>query len=222
MYKLVKQLLDFILSLILIILLIFPMIVIAITIKFTSKESPIYWSLRVGKNGKLFKMPKFRSMSGKTPQVATHLMANPDEFMSSTGKFIRKTSLDELPQLFSILKGDMSLVGPRPLTSDIFDLYDEEVKSHVLQVRPGLSGVGSIIFRDEENLLVNKSESREFYEKHISKLKGDLEIWYVNNSSLKIYIVIILSTLLILFTKRNNPLEKYLPDVAKLNSHNVR
>jgi len=149
MYKLVKHLLDFILSLILIILLIFPMIVIAITVKFSSKESPIYWSLRVGKNGKLFKMPKFRSMSGKTPQVATHLMDNPDEFMSSTGKFIRKTSLDELPQLFSILKGDMSLVGPRPALFNQEDLILLRSLKGVDKLLPGLTGWAQVNGRDD-------------------------------------------------------------------------
>ena len=125
------------------------MLFIAIMIFFTSKESVIYWSLRVGKNGELFNMPKFRSMSVETPEVATHLMPNPDEFLSPIGRFLRRTSLDELPQLFSILKGDMSFVGPRPALFNQDDLIFLRIENGLDKLLPGLTGWAQVNGRDE-------------------------------------------------------------------------
>jgi len=109
-----KRLFDLMLAIFLILLLLIPFLLLAILIIITSKGPTIYWSDRVGKNNKIFKMPKFRSMVINTPTIATHLLDNPDSYLSPIGHFLRTTSLDELPQLFSILKGDMSFVGPRP------------------------------------------------------------------------------------------------------------
>ena len=115
----------------------------------SSKGPIIFWSERVGKNGKLFKMPKFRSMNLDTPQVATHLMDNPDEFVFPFGRFLRRTSLDELPQLFSILKGDMSFVGPRPALYNQKDLIALRDKNGLSNMIPGLTGWAQVNGRDE-------------------------------------------------------------------------
>ena len=121
-----KRLFDLILSTIFIIVFSVPMLFIIFTIRLTSKGPALYWSDRIGFNNSIYRMPKFRSMRTDTPQVATHLMSNPDKFLSPIGGFLRQTSLDELPQLFSILKGDMSFVGPRPALfnqNDFFCIY---------------------------------------------------------------------------------------------------
>ncbi|MBT4792550.1 MAG: sugar transferase, partial [Halobacteriovoraceae bacterium] len=109
-----KRIFDILISLSLLIIVFIPLILVVILIKLTSKGPAIYWSQRVGRKNKLFPMPKFRSMKSDSPQVATHLLSNSENYLTPIGSFLRKTSIDELPQIYSILKGDMSLVGPRP------------------------------------------------------------------------------------------------------------
>lgn len=125
------------------------MLFIAIAIRQTSKGSVLYWSDRVGKNNKIFKMPKFRSMLTDTPAVATHLLDNPDAYLSPIGGFLRSTSLDELPQLFSVLKGDMSFVGPRPALYNQDDLIALRTERDVNKLLPGITGWAQVNGRDE-------------------------------------------------------------------------
>ncbi|MDC0596910.1 sugar transferase [Candidatus Pseudothioglobus singularis] len=144
-----KRLLDVLLSSILIIILAIPMIVIATCILLTSKGPAIYWSDRVGKDNIIFKMPKFRSMRIDTPTVATHLLDNPDVYLSSIGGFLRRSSLDEIPQLFSVLKGDMSLVGPRSALYNQSDLIALRVEKGVDKLFPGITGWAQVNGRDQ-------------------------------------------------------------------------
>ena len=144
-----KRIFDFLLVVIVIILLLIPIILTAIAVRITSKGSILYWSDRVGKNNKIFKMPKFRSMEIGTPAVATHLLDNPDSFLSPIGGFLRHSSLDELPQLFSVLKGDMSFVGPRPALSNQEDLIKLRTKNKVHKLLPGITGWAQVNGRDE-------------------------------------------------------------------------
>ena len=109
-----KRLFDFLSALIIVVIIIAPLLIIALLIKITSNGSILFWSKRIGVNNKIFLMPKFRTMKQNTPDVATHLLKDPDQFLTSMGPFLRRTSLDEIPQLYSVLLGDMSLVGPRP------------------------------------------------------------------------------------------------------------
>ena len=144
-----KRLFDLVASIILFILLIIPMLLIAISIRLTSKGKVLYWSERVGQRGVIFKMPKFRSMREDAPAVATHLMEDPDQFLSPIGKFLRKSSFDELPQLFSIIKGDMSFVGPRPALFNQEDLIALRSENDLDKLIPGLTGWAQINGRDE-------------------------------------------------------------------------
>ena len=148
-----KRIFDVVLSIILLIVLILPMLLIALLIRFTSDGQALYWSDRVGKNGVVFKMPKFRSMQTNTPVVATHLMEQPDEFLSPVGGFLRRSSLDELPQIFSILKGDMSFVGPRPALFNQDDLIALRVEKKVDRLMPGITGWAQVNGRDELSIL---------------------------------------------------------------------
>lgn len=144
-----KRLFDLFLCLIAGSLLAMPLLVVALLVRLTSSGPVLYWSDRVGKDNKLFKMPKFRSMRVGTPAVATHLLANPDMYLTPVGGFLRKSSLDELPQLWSIIKGDMSFVGPRPALFNQQDLIDLRTRSGVHRLTPGLTGWAQINGRDE-------------------------------------------------------------------------
>ena len=131
------------------VVLLLPLVLVALAVRLTSQGPALYWSDRVGRHNKLFRMPKFRSMQMGTPAVATHLLSNPDAYLTSIGSFLRKSSLDELPQLWSILKGDMSFVGPRPALFNQHDLIELRSKSGVDDLVPGLTGWAQINGRDE-------------------------------------------------------------------------
>ena len=144
-----KRIIDIFLSVVILIILLLPILLIAFLVRFTSKGKTLYWSDRVGKNGVLFRMPKFRSMQVDTPTVATHLMTNPNAFLSPIGVFLRRLSLDELPQLFSVLKGDMSFVGPRPALFNQDDLIALRTEKGVDKLLPGITGWAQVNGRDE-------------------------------------------------------------------------
>ncbi len=144
-----KRIIDILLSVGILIILLLPILLIALLVSFTSNGKTLYWSDRVGKNGVLFRMPKFRSMQVDTPTVATHLMTNPNTFLSPIGFFLRRFSLDELPQLFSVLKGDMSFVGPRPALFNQDDLIALRTEKGVDKLLPGITGWAQVNGRDE-------------------------------------------------------------------------
>ena len=144
-----KRIIDILLSVGILIILLLPILLIALLVRFTSNGKTLYWSDRVGKNGVLFRMPKFRSMQVDTPTVATHLMTNPNVFLSPIGVFLRRLSLDELPQLFSVLKGDMSFVGPRPALFNQDDLIALRTEKGVDKLLPGITGWAQVNGRDE-------------------------------------------------------------------------
>lgn len=164
-----KRVIDFLLSLVGLFLLSAPMLMVAVLVKLTSKGPVLYWSDRVGVQNTLFKMYKFRTMKVDTPAVATHLMANPDVYLTPIGRFLRKTSLDELPQLFNILKGDMSFVGPRPALFNQDDLIALRTQKGIHTLVPGLTGWAQINGRDELPIPV-KVDFDEYYYKNRSVL----------------------------------------------------
>jgi len=144
-----KRIFDFIVAICITSILIIPLFIIALLVKLSSLGPVLYWSDRVGRNNQIFKMPKFRSMKIDTPEVATHLLANPSSVLTPIGDFLRKSSLDELPQLWSILKGDMSFIGPRPALFNQDDLIALRTESGVHTLIPGLTGWAQINGRDE-------------------------------------------------------------------------
>ena len=144
-----KRLFDFVMATMLVMLLAAPMLLVAVVVRVTSKGPALYWSDRVGQANVIFKMPKFRSMRVEAPDVATHLMTDSDTFLSPIGFFIRRSSLDELPQLFSVLKGDMSFVGPRPALFNQNDLIVMRTKKGVDKLLPGITGWAQVNGRDE-------------------------------------------------------------------------
>ena len=144
-----RQIFDLFASVILLLSLVIVALFIAIAIRLTSKGPVLYWSERIGKNNKIFKMPKFRSMLSGTPAVATHILDNPDSYLSPIGSFLRSSSLDELPQLFSVLQGDMSFVGPRPALYNQDDLISLRTDKGVDKLLPGITGWSQVNGRDE-------------------------------------------------------------------------
>ena len=175
-----KKLCDLTCSLLLLVLLCIPMMLIALLVKVTSRGPVIYWSDRVGRDNVLFKMPKFRSMRIDTPAVATHLLADPDRFLTPLGKFLRKSSLDELPQLLCILTGCMSFVGPRPALFNQDDLVALRTQLGVHRLTPGLTGWAQVNGRDELPIPV----------------KVEFDAYYLNNRSLLLDLKIIVKTFL--------------------------
>lgn len=173
-----KRLFDFTCSFIAFIFLAIPMLITALAVKLTSSGPILYWSDRVGKNNVIFKMPKFRTMRTDTPAVATHLLGDADRWLTPIGKFLRKSSLDELPQLFSILTGNMSIVGPRPALFNQDDLIALRTAKGVNLLTPGLTGWAQINGRDELPIPV----------------KVEFDEWYLNNHSFFIDVKIIVRT----------------------------
>lgn len=145
----IKRLLDLVLALVMLIPLLVPMLMVALAIRLTSQGPILYWSDRVGRHNRLFSMPKFRSMRIDTPAVATHLLTQPSHYLTSIGPFLRRTSIDELPQLWSIIKGDMSFVGPRPALFNQEDLVTLRTARDVHTLLPGLTGWAQVNGRDE-------------------------------------------------------------------------
>ncbi len=144
-----KRTLDLLLGFLAALVLLAPLIIVAIAVRLTSKGPVLYWSDRVGRHNTIFKMPKFRSMRVGTPAVATHLLGNPEVYLTPIGSFLRKSSLDELPQLWSILVGDMSFVGPRPALFNQQDLIELRTQKNVHTLLPGLTGWAQVNGRDE-------------------------------------------------------------------------
>jgi len=144
-----KRLFDFLMSLAALCFFSLPMLVVALLVKLTSRGPVVYWSDRVGKDNAIFRMPKFRTMRTETPAVATHLLNDPDYYLTPVGKFLRKSSLDELPQFWSVLTGDMSFVGPRPALFNQDDLIKLRTDKGIHRLVPGITGWAQINGRDE-------------------------------------------------------------------------
>ena len=160
-----KQFFDTFFGILLFAVLAIPMIIIDCIIKLTSKGSVLFWSDRVGHDNKLFSMPKFRTMKTATPELATHLLENPQSFYTPVGKFLRKLSLDELPQLYSILKGNIGFVGPRPALYNQDDLINLRTEKGIHLLKPGLTGWAQVNGRDEisiqEKVILDEEYLRE-------------------------------------------------------------
>ena len=161
-----KRLFDFILALFLILLLMAPIIIITILIKLTSRGAAIHWSERVGKNNVVFKMPKFRSMKIETPDLATHLLKDSSSTLTPVGSFLREYSLDEIPQLWSIIKGDMSFVGPRPALFNQDDLIKLRSTYGIEKILPGLTGWAQVNGRDDLPITEKVQKDVEYLQRH--------------------------------------------------------
>lgn len=198
------RILDLALATVALVLLAPILVPTALILAVTGEGEVFYKQVRVGKGGVKFSLLKFATMLRNSPSIGTgSITVRDDPRVLPVGKFLRKTKINELPQLINILRGEMSLIGPRPLTDDTFSFYSETQKQLIKSVLPGLSGVGSIVFRDEESLMQKVGNPREFYANKISPYKGELELWYVRNRSLSTYIKCILLTIWVVIRPRS-------------------
>ena len=180
-------------------LLIPVMLVLALT-----GEGKIFFRQeRIGKGMKAFKLLKFATMLENSPNMGSGTITTKnDPRILPVGRLLRKTKINELPQLLNIFLGDMSIIGPRPLTMETFSFYPHQTQSSISLVRPGLSGIGSIIFRNEEDIIQSQGDAKEFYALEIAPYKGELEKWYVSSENIVIYFALIfLTAWVVLFPK---------------------
>lgn len=203
MYKIIKRLFDFVMALLALTVLSPLLIPVIIGLLLTGEHYVFYFQERIGKGGKAFDIWKFATMLKNSPNIGTGTVTTRnDPRVLPMGKFLRKTKINELPQLINILIGNMSIIGPRPLVKKTYDLYADDVKECISQVTPGLSGIGSVIFRDEEYYVSKAKNPVEFARQYIQPQKGELEKWYYHNRSLYVdFMIIFLTCWVIVFPK---------------------
>ena len=218
MYKFSKRLLDIIISLLALIILSPLLLPIIIILRFSAEGYVFYFQDRIGKDRVNFKIIKFATMLKDSPNLASgSITLSGDWRVTKPGKFLRKTKINELPQIINILKGDISLVGPRPLVTKTFTAYNEDVQSKIYNVKPGLTGIGSIIFRDEESIIsaVKDEDPHEFYKRVIAPYKGELEMWYQSNNSFFLDLQLIFMTAWVIIVPTSKLYEKWFKDLPK-------
>ena len=207
MYQhLLKRTIDITLSLVALTILSPVLVPICIVLLITGEHYVFYFQERIGYKNKNFHIWKFATMTKNSPNMAggLHTTRN-DPRILPIGGFLRRTKINELPQLINILIGDMSIVGPRPLVDKTFAPYPEHVKAVIYNVKPGLTGIGSIVFRDEEDLLSRTTMPlEEYYRVHISPYKGELEIWYQKNLSAYTDLMLVFLTAWAIVAPKNN------------------
>ena len=190
-----KRFLDVVLSFLALVVLAPFLLPVVIILRFTGEGEVFYIQERAGRGGNSFGLYKFATMLKNSPNIgAGEITVRGDARVLPFGQFLRKTKLNELPQLWNIFIGDMSVVGPRPMVLNTYAYYPEEARLKLNTIRPGLTGIGSIIFRNEERYLADRDEPMEFYREHIIPYKSDLELWFVENNTLWLYCKIILVT----------------------------
>lgn len=190
-----KRFLDVVLSFLALVALAPFLLPVIVILRFTGEGEVFYIQERAGRGGNSFGLYKFATMLKDSPNIGDgEITVRGDPRVLPFGRFLRKTKLNELPQLWNIFIGDMSVVGPRPMVLNTYAYYSEEARAKLNTIRPGLTGIGSIIFRDEERYLADREEPMQFYREHIIPYKSDLELWFVENNTLWLYIKIILVT----------------------------
>ena len=190
---------------------------IILILRFTGEKEIFFIQPRVGKGKKIFGLIKFATMLKNSPDLpGGDITVSGDPRVLPFGHFLRKTKINELPQLFNVLKGNISIVGPRPLTPRTFEFYSKDVQSEFNSMSPGLTGIGSIVFRDEEKMINSSSKSPEvFYQEEIAPYKGELEKWYARNTSIHIYFLIVIITAWVIFFPKSDLLFKFFPSLPK-------
>ena len=216
MYSFLKRLLDITVSFVTLIFLLPLFIMIIIALKLTAEGEVFYFQERIGLNNSRFQIWKFATMLKNSMNVGTGSITLQNDFrVTPIGKFLRKTKINELPQIINILKGDISLVGPRPLVTKTFSAYSSEVQEQIYKVKPGLTGIGSIIFRDEESIIsaVKDEDPHEFYKRVIAPYKGELEMWYQDHRSFFLDLQLIFMTAWVILFPKSRLYEKWFKDL---------
>ena len=221
MYKIIKRLIDILLATLALIILSPILIPSIIILLFTGEHEVFYFQKRVGYKNKLFQIWKFATMQKNSPNIGTgEITLRNDPRVTKFGKFLRMSKINELPQIINVLKGDMSIVGPRPLMDVSFNLYAPEVKKIIYNMKPGITGIGSLIFRDEEKLVSDAADPRAMYAS-IYPYKAALELWYQQHASVYTDCMIIFLTAWSILFPKNKLTQKIFKDLPT-RSENLR
>ena len=218
MYKFFKRLLDIVISLTTLIILLPVFIPVIIILRFSAEGEVFYFQERLGINNSRFQIWKFATMLKNSMNMGSgSITLENDPRVTKFGYFLRKTKINELPQIINILKGDISLVGPRPLVTKTFMAYPEDVQLKIYNIKPGLTGIGSIIFRDEESIIssVKDEDPHDFYKRVIAPYKGELEIWYQKNNSFFLDLQLIFMTAWVILFPSSRLYEIWFKDLPK-------
>lgn len=217
MYKLTKRLFDIIIAGLALILLSPVLIPCSIILLFTGEHEVFYKQKRVGYKNRFFAIWKFATMLKNSPNIGTgEITLRNDPRVTSFGKLLRITKINELPQIINVFKGDMSIVGPRPLMEVSVKLYPDEIREKIYNVKPGMTGIGSLIFRDEEKIVSDADDPKAMYAK-IYPYKGALEMWYQQHASLYTDFMIIFLTAWSILFPQNQLVNKIFKDLPKRN-----
>ena len=222
MYLITKRIFDIISSTIALLLLSPLFLPIMILLKLTSEGEVFYFQERIGMNNKSFKIFKFATMlKNSTKMKGGHITVKNDPRLTFLGGFLRKSKINELPQLFNIFLGHMSVIGPRPVMRVSFESYPENIQKLIYNVKPGLSGIGSIIFRDEEEIITKVKNDGgdiwDFYKSTIYPFKGTLELWYQRKKSIFLDLQLIFLTAWVIVFPKSRIYEKWFKDLPKRN-----
>tara|TARA_B100000963_G_scaffold362025_1_gene402242 strand:- start:7627 stop:8298 length:672 start_codon:yes stop_codon:yes gene_type:complete len=211
-----QRVFDLAFSLIALIMLSPIFLIIMIVLRITGEGEIFFLQERVGKEKKMIKLFKFATMMKNSEKIGTGTVTiKNDPRVLPFGKFLRKSKINELPQLFNVLKGDMSVIGPRPQTIRCFDAFPKSSQDKIIKVRPGLSGIGSIIFRNEERMMSDNNDIEDFYDNSIMPYKGLLEEWYVKRLNLRLYFMLIILTIITIIFSKSNLIWKFYDDLPK-------
>ena len=215
MYKFLKRISDLVIALLALIVLSPLLIPVIIILLLTGEHEVFYLQQRVGYKNRLFNIWKFATMQKNSPNIGTgEITLRNDPRVTPFGRLLRITKINELPQIFNVLAGDMSIVGPRPLMPVSFQLYSPEIQESIYKSRPGITGIGSLIFRDEERLLSESADPRAMYLK-IYPYKGELELWYQRHASLLTDFKIIFLTAWSILFPDNRLANKFFPSLPE-------
>ncbi len=219
MYLFLKRLFDLTISFIALFFLFPFFLIISIILFFTGEGEVFYLQERIGYKNKKFKIIKFATMIKNSPNIGTgSITLRDDPRVLPIGKILRKTKINELPQIFNVIIGNMSIVGPRPQMERDLDKFPKSTRNKIYLSKPGITGIGSIIFRDEEKSISEaKGDKHKFYKNHIAPYKGKLEIWYLNNSSIIVDLIIVIITAWVIIFPKSNPIYKVFPNLPKKN-----
>ncbi|AQQ09145.1 Undecaprenyl phosphate N,N'-diacetylbacillosamine 1-phosphate transferase [Sedimentisphaera cyanobacteriorum] len=218
MYKFFKRPIDFILALIATVILLPLLLPLMITLRLTGEGEIFYLQHRVGKDGRPFELLKFATMLKNSPNIGSGTITlQNDPRVLPFGRFLRKTKINELPQIFNVLKGDIAIVGPRPQTPECFGYFPEDLKQEIMKLRPGITGIGSVVFRDEEAIIGASDKDYSECYSEIMAHKAELEVWYAKNLSFLLDIKLIIATaLVILHSKADvSKMFKGIPDMPE-------
>jgi len=213
----VKRFVDVVLSFLALVVLAPFLLPVVVILRFTGEGEVFYIQERAGRGGNSFGLYKFATMLKNSPNIGSgEITVRGDPRVLPFGKLLRKTKLNELPQLWNIFIGDMSVVGPRPMVLNTYAHYPEGARQKLNTIRPGLTGIGSIVFRDEERYLADRDEPMKFYKEHIIPYKSNLELWFVENNTLGLYIKIIFVTAWVVVFPSSNIVDKAFDGIPRL------